>query len=217
MIRNIQLSHGGKYVCLIDTDVESLSTSAILVVKGTRATLFLECVYDCAWIYQNTSSKLRNPNVQTCWICQKCKVSELPKGSVNKSLCDVKNKSPSIPVKVATVYLLSAERISFLTVIDSHDLNMAPPGPLEVTGKWLELAYYLINNIMEIFGLIEQLWNTANSSSRCCLHSRTSFHFFKWSCPVFSNSTGALLPFLCAAHHSCSANPPACTNQGCCL
>ncbi|KAM9859038.1 contactin-3 [Aulostomus maculatus] len=34
MIRNIQLSHGGKYVCLIDTDVENLSTSAILVVKG---------------------------------------------------------------------------------------------------------------------------------------------------------------------------------------
>uniref|UniRef100_A0A8C4IE54 Contactin 3b n=1 Tax=Dicentrarchus labrax TaxID=13489 RepID=A0A8C4IE54_DICLA len=34
MIRNIQLNHGGKYVCVIDTDVESLSTSAILVVKG---------------------------------------------------------------------------------------------------------------------------------------------------------------------------------------
>uniref|UniRef100_A0A8C6WLR9 Contactin 3b n=1 Tax=Neogobius melanostomus TaxID=47308 RepID=A0A8C6WLR9_9GOBI len=34
MIRNIQLNHGGKYVCLIDTDVDSLSTSAILVVKG---------------------------------------------------------------------------------------------------------------------------------------------------------------------------------------
>ncbi|XP_027879253.1 contactin-3 [Xiphophorus couchianus] len=34
MIRNIQLSHGGKYVCVVDTDVESLSTSAILVVKG---------------------------------------------------------------------------------------------------------------------------------------------------------------------------------------
>ncbi|KAA0712791.1 Contactin-3 Brain-derived immunoglobulin superfamily protein 1 [Triplophysa tibetana] len=33
MIRNIQLNHGGKYVCLIDTDVESLSTDAILVVK----------------------------------------------------------------------------------------------------------------------------------------------------------------------------------------
>uniref|UniRef100_A0A096LYG5 Contactin 3b n=1 Tax=Poecilia formosa TaxID=48698 RepID=A0A096LYG5_POEFO len=35
MIRNIQLSHGGKYVCVVDTDVESLSTSAILVVKGS--------------------------------------------------------------------------------------------------------------------------------------------------------------------------------------
>ncbi|KAM7402590.1 hypothetical protein PAMP_017814 [Pampus punctatissimus] len=34
MIRNIQLNHGGKYVCVIDTDVESLSTSAILVVRG---------------------------------------------------------------------------------------------------------------------------------------------------------------------------------------
>uniref|UniRef100_A0A8C7RZE8 Contactin 3b n=1 Tax=Oncorhynchus mykiss TaxID=8022 RepID=A0A8C7RZE8_ONCMY len=31
MIRNIQLNHGGKYVCVIDTDVESLSASAILV------------------------------------------------------------------------------------------------------------------------------------------------------------------------------------------
>lgn len=40
MIRNIQLNHGGKYVCFIDTDVESLSTSAILVVKGKRATPF---------------------------------------------------------------------------------------------------------------------------------------------------------------------------------
>ncbi|CAB1353466.1 unnamed protein product [Coregonus sp. 'balchen'] len=34
MIRNIQLNHGGKYVCVIDTDVENLSASAILVVKG---------------------------------------------------------------------------------------------------------------------------------------------------------------------------------------
>ncbi|XP_061901757.1 contactin-3 isoform X1 [Entelurus aequoreus] len=34
MIRNIQLNHGGKYVCVIDTEVESLSASAILVVKG---------------------------------------------------------------------------------------------------------------------------------------------------------------------------------------
>ncbi|XP_062319735.1 contactin-3 [Osmerus eperlanus] len=34
MIRNIQLNHGGKYICVVDTDVESLSVSAILVVKG---------------------------------------------------------------------------------------------------------------------------------------------------------------------------------------
>ncbi|XP_064161414.1 contactin-3 isoform X1 [Anguilla rostrata] len=34
MIRNIQLNHGGKYVCIIDTDVESLSAAAILIVKG---------------------------------------------------------------------------------------------------------------------------------------------------------------------------------------
>uniref|UniRef100_A0A3Q2Y743 Contactin 3b n=1 Tax=Hippocampus comes TaxID=109280 RepID=A0A3Q2Y743_HIPCM len=34
MIRNIQLNHGGKYVCVIDTEVENLSTSAILIVKG---------------------------------------------------------------------------------------------------------------------------------------------------------------------------------------
>ncbi|XP_031423000.2 contactin-3 isoform X2 [Clupea harengus] len=35
MIRNIQLNHGGKYVCLIDTDVEHLSADAILIVKGS--------------------------------------------------------------------------------------------------------------------------------------------------------------------------------------
>lgn len=40
MIRNIQLNHGGKYVCVIDTDVENLSTSAILVVKGKRRARF---------------------------------------------------------------------------------------------------------------------------------------------------------------------------------
>lgn len=45
MIRNIQLNHGGKYVCLIETDVESLSTSAILVVKGKRAHLIQEFVF----------------------------------------------------------------------------------------------------------------------------------------------------------------------------
>uniref|UniRef100_A0A8C1M0X8 Contactin 3a, tandem duplicate 2 n=1 Tax=Cyprinus carpio TaxID=7962 RepID=A0A8C1M0X8_CYPCA len=34
MIRNIQLKHAGKYVCVVDTDVESLSAVAILIVKG---------------------------------------------------------------------------------------------------------------------------------------------------------------------------------------
>lgn len=34
MIRNIQLNHAGKYVCIIDTDVESLSVDAVLVVEG---------------------------------------------------------------------------------------------------------------------------------------------------------------------------------------
>lgn len=39
MIRNIQLKHAGKYVCFIDTDVESLSAAAILIVKGKRKNL----------------------------------------------------------------------------------------------------------------------------------------------------------------------------------
>ncbi|XP_014001305.1 contactin-3 [Salmo salar] len=34
MIRNIQLNHAGKYICVVDTDVESLSAVAILIVKG---------------------------------------------------------------------------------------------------------------------------------------------------------------------------------------
>lgn len=34
MIRNIQLYHAGKYICVVDTDVESLSSVAVLIVKG---------------------------------------------------------------------------------------------------------------------------------------------------------------------------------------
>lgn len=77
------------------------------------------------------------------------KVSEIAKACVNKSKYSVTNESPSIPVKVATVYLLSAfwiqscwssfgdaglvdltnnEGISFLTLIGSHDLNVDSPG-----------------------------------------------------------------------------------------
>uniref|UniRef100_A0A8C5DCN7 Contactin-3-like n=1 Tax=Gouania willdenowi TaxID=441366 RepID=A0A8C5DCN7_GOUWI len=35
MIRSIQLSHAGKYICVVDTDVESLSAVAVLIVKGS--------------------------------------------------------------------------------------------------------------------------------------------------------------------------------------
>ncbi|KAJ3587155.1 hypothetical protein NHX12_013545, partial [Muraenolepis orangiensis] len=33
MIRNVDLNHAGKYICVVDTDVESLSAVAVLVVK----------------------------------------------------------------------------------------------------------------------------------------------------------------------------------------
>uniref|UniRef100_A0A673LK25 Contactin-3-like n=1 Tax=Sinocyclocheilus rhinocerous TaxID=307959 RepID=A0A673LK25_9TELE len=45
MIRNIQLNHGGKYVCLIDTDVESLSADAILVHDGPQNAVQMERKY----------------------------------------------------------------------------------------------------------------------------------------------------------------------------
>ncbi|KAG8002756.1 Contactin-3 [Nibea albiflora] len=35
MIRNIQLYHAGKYICVVDTDVESLSAVAVLIVKAS--------------------------------------------------------------------------------------------------------------------------------------------------------------------------------------
>lgn len=41
MIRNIQLKHAGKYVCVIDTDVESLSAAAILIVKGKKIYIYI--------------------------------------------------------------------------------------------------------------------------------------------------------------------------------
>lgn len=39
MIRNIQLYHAGKYICVVDTDVESLSAVAVLIVKGKERRL----------------------------------------------------------------------------------------------------------------------------------------------------------------------------------
>lgn len=40
MIRNIQLNHAGKYVCIIDTDVESLSVDAVLIVEGNESSCY---------------------------------------------------------------------------------------------------------------------------------------------------------------------------------
>lgn len=36
MIRNIQLKHGGKYVCVVQSAVDSVSSAADLVVRGKR-------------------------------------------------------------------------------------------------------------------------------------------------------------------------------------
>ena len=34
MIRNIQLKHAGKYVCMVQTSVDRLSAAADLIVRG---------------------------------------------------------------------------------------------------------------------------------------------------------------------------------------
>ena len=35
MVRNIQLKHSGKYVCMVHTAVDSVSAAADLIVRGT--------------------------------------------------------------------------------------------------------------------------------------------------------------------------------------
>jgi hypothetical protein len=40
MIRNIQLKHAGKYVCMVQTSVDKLSVAADLIVRGIQL-LFL--------------------------------------------------------------------------------------------------------------------------------------------------------------------------------
>lgn len=35
MIRNIQLKHSGKYVCMVKTEVDSVASAADLIVRGT--------------------------------------------------------------------------------------------------------------------------------------------------------------------------------------
>lgn len=72
--------------------------------------------------------------------------------------------------------------------------------------KCLKLAHCLISrNIMEICGLIEQSCAHENGgklfySSRCCLHSRTSFHFLRndlAQCPL----TVAVLGYSSSVQH----------------
>jgi hypothetical protein len=36
MVRNIQLKHSGKYVCMVHTVVDSVSAAAHLIVRGTH-------------------------------------------------------------------------------------------------------------------------------------------------------------------------------------
>lgn len=52
MIRNIQLKHAGKYVCVIDTDVESLSAAAILIVKGKEKLFNKAHIHEARGIYK---------------------------------------------------------------------------------------------------------------------------------------------------------------------
>lgn len=40
MIRNIQLKHSGKYVCMVQTGVDSVSSAAELIVRGKQCYLF---------------------------------------------------------------------------------------------------------------------------------------------------------------------------------
>lgn len=36
MVRNIQLKHSGKYVCVVHTEVDTVSAAADLIVRGTH-------------------------------------------------------------------------------------------------------------------------------------------------------------------------------------
>lgn len=57
MIRNIQLNHAGKYVCIIDTDVESLSVDAVLIVEGNESSCYMySMLYELLFLKQ--ASKL---------------------------------------------------------------------------------------------------------------------------------------------------------------
>lgn len=41
MVRNIQLKHSGKYVCMVHTEVDTVSAAADLIVRGRPLPPFL--------------------------------------------------------------------------------------------------------------------------------------------------------------------------------
>lgn len=47
MIRNIQLQHAGKYVCVVQTSVDQLSAAAGLIVRGRGSGFVLRTVPGC--------------------------------------------------------------------------------------------------------------------------------------------------------------------------
>lgn len=47
MMRNIQLKHSGKYVCMVHSEVDTVSAAADLIVKGMSLPPFLQCLLFC--------------------------------------------------------------------------------------------------------------------------------------------------------------------------
>lgn len=47
MVRNIQLKHSGKYVCMVHTEVDTVSAAADLIVRGMPLPPFSQCLSFC--------------------------------------------------------------------------------------------------------------------------------------------------------------------------
>lgn len=80
MIRNIQLKHSGKYVCMVKTDVDSVASAADLIVRGTAqpsprgtfSTLFYILGYRNNW-----SLRLQNQSVGLNSVMYGCELSDV--------------------------------------------------------------------------------------------------------------------------------------------
>lgn len=51
MVRNIQLKHSGKYVCMVHTEVDTVSAAADLIVRGTPVPPHLHYLSFCSTLY----------------------------------------------------------------------------------------------------------------------------------------------------------------------